>query len=272
MEQPTLPIFHITPAAADRLLEPAGLSVDELRKRIEKAQEEQSAEWFTQEVDSSVRMSLVMGPVEEVTAYNVLGMMPGADVTMNDQLIIISAHYDNLGVDPDGTAFVGANDNAASVALLLEIARLWSEQEFRPHRSVLFAVWAGGQMPYSGVHAYFDNPLIYASSMDTVAVFQLDRLGRGGDALLVDGDQNLIDLLRRSADTVGVAIAEEGGARLPYQNLWERRAATLLLSRERPATTYLLDDTVGKIDLARMSKAGQAINLALITIGREVHY
>ncbi|MBC7250284.1 MAG: M28 family peptidase [Anaerolineae bacterium] len=271
MEQPSLPIFHITPAAANRLLEPAGLRVDELRARIEKAQEEEE-EWFTQEVDSQVRMSLVMGPVEEVTAYNVLGMMPGADVTMNDELIIISAHYDNLGIDPDGTAFVGANDNAASVALLLEIARLWSEQEFRPHRSVLFAVWAGGQMPYSGVHAYFDNPLIYASSMETVAVFQLDRLGRGGGALLVDGDRNLIDLLRRSADTVGVTVAEEGGARLPYQNLWERRASTLLLSRERPATSYLLDDTADKLDLVGMSKAGQAINLALITIGREVHY
>jgi len=273
LEKPSLPIFHITPAVANRLLAPSGLSVDELRGQIEQEQEKESngPGWFTLELDARIRMSLALGSIEEVTAYNVLGMMPGADVTMDDQLIIVSAHYDNLGVDPDGTAFVGANDSASGVALLLEIARLWSEQEFKPNRSLLFAVWAGGQMPYSGAHSYFDNPPIYAS-MNTVAVFQLDRPGRGGEALLVGGNRELTDLLTRSAAVVGIKVTPGAGARLPYQELWGRRAPTLIVSRERPETVYLLDDTVEKIDSAGLVKAGQAIDLALITISREVHY
>ncbi|MDY7042326.1 MAG: M28 family peptidase, partial [Chloroflexota bacterium] len=239
LEKPTLPIFHVTTATADRLLEPSGLDVNELRRRIEQGKEDNETGWFDLELESQVRMSLTLEPVEEATAYNVLGMMPGTDVAMDDQLIVLSTHYDNLGVDPDGTAFVGANDSASGVALLLEIARLWSEQEFHPNRSVLFAVWAGGQMPQSGVHSYFDSPPIYAS-MNTVAVFQLDRLGRGNQALLIRGEQGLTDLFTRSATSVGVQVVPGADARLPYQSLWAQRARNLVVSRERPETTYLL--------------------------------
>ena len=77
----------------------------------------------------------------EIKARNVLGMLPGADPQHKDEIVVIGAHYDHMGHDPDGNIYNGANDNASGVAVMLEIARLWQAQGFRPDRSVLFAAW-----------------------------------------------------------------------------------------------------------------------------------
>ena len=58
-------------------------------------------------------------------ARNVLGWLPGSDPAQDSRLVIIGAHYDHVGTDPDGTIYPGANDNASGVAVVLEIARLW---------------------------------------------------------------------------------------------------------------------------------------------------
>jgi len=59
---------------------------------------------------------------------------------------------------------------------MLEIARLWTEQEFQPRRSVLFAAWAGGDLRYSGAHGFRDRPGVLGLHT-IVAVIHLDRLG-----------------------------------------------------------------------------------------------
>ena len=84
------------------------------------------------------------------------------------------------GVGPlspvDGTLYPGADENGSGVAAMLEIARLWTEQEFQPRRSVLFAAWAGGDLRYSGAHGFRDRPGVLGLHT-IVAVIHLDRLG-----------------------------------------------------------------------------------------------
>jgi peptide/nickel transport system permease protein len=272
LEKPTLPVFRITPAVADRILAPAGLSVGELRARIEQAKEaEEERGWFTLDLNAQVRMSLSLGEVEEVTSYNVLGMLSGQDVTMDDELLIVSAHYDNLGRDPDGTTFVGANDGASGVAVLMEIARLWGEQGFEPNRTVLFVAWTGGQLPYSGAHSYLNSYTIY-SSLRTVGVFQLDRLGRGGDTLLVGEGSALSSLLERSARAVDVPVRRGRIVHHVYQTVMQRGGPTVTISWEEADAAYLLDDTTGAIDPAKLGAAGRVVNLALITASREARF
>lgn len=65
---------------------------------------------------------------------NILGVIPG----MLDSIIVISAHYDHLGIQ-NGAVFYGADDNASGVAALLAIAQYFATQ--KPNHTIVFAAF-----------------------------------------------------------------------------------------------------------------------------------
>ena len=58
-----------------------------------------------------------------------------------DSFLIVSAHYDHLGMMGPHVYFPGANDNASGVALLLELAAHYAKPENRPAYSVVFLLF-----------------------------------------------------------------------------------------------------------------------------------
>jgi Zn-dependent M28 family amino/carboxypeptidase len=72
-----------------------------------------------------------------VLGKNIAAWLPGSDPDVRDEFVILSAHYDHLGV-ADGHLFPGADDNAGSVAMLLEVARQYVHSGKRPRRSLIF--------------------------------------------------------------------------------------------------------------------------------------
>lgn len=68
---------------------------------------------------------------------NVGAVLPGSDAGLRDEYVIVSAHFDHLGIR-GGKTFHGADDNAGSVAMMLEVARLLAAQPVAPRRSVVF--------------------------------------------------------------------------------------------------------------------------------------
>ncbi|MCW8925189.1 MAG: M28 family peptidase, partial [Xanthomonadales bacterium] len=82
---------------------------------------------------------------KEITVRNVLGVIPGGNADWQDQSVVLSAHYDHLGLGwPDakagnkGKIHHGADDNASGVAVMLELARTLGKS-MEPSRSVVFA-------------------------------------------------------------------------------------------------------------------------------------
>jgi hypothetical protein len=73
-----------------------------------------------------------------VLGRNIGGWIRGSDPALCDEFVILSAHYDHLGVDKEGHIYTGADDNAGSVAMMLEVARRFSTTEKRPRRSLVF--------------------------------------------------------------------------------------------------------------------------------------
>ncbi|MDE3036288.1 MAG: M28 family peptidase, partial [Nitrospirota bacterium] len=71
---------------------------------------------------------------------NLLGLRPAAEATAQAPYIIVGAHYDHLG-----GAYLGADDNASGVAILIELAR--SLPALR-HHHVLFAAFNAEEPPY----------------------------------------------------------------------------------------------------------------------------
>jgi len=220
-------------------------------------------------------MRLRLEPSETVTGHNLTWLIDGSDANLARELVIVSCHYDGPGRAPDGTIYPGANGNASGVAVMLEIARLWQEQEFQPRRSVLFAAWAGGEWPYSGAHHFYDERRNFLSRYDIAAVIHLDRLGSDiGDGLVVyqvSGRDNLLNLLVSSADKLGVDVTQGPALRHRYQRLFNGRSGTLVVTWGNPPPA-LANDTPEHINAQHLSQAAQVVNLALITAAHESRY
>jgi hypothetical protein len=110
---------------------------------------------------------------------NVLAYVEGTDSILKKEFIVVSAHYDHLGIK-DNLIFNGADDNASGTSALLEIARVMSEQKAQKKgnkRSVLFICFTGEEHGLLGSSFYTENPLIPLNK--TVANLNIDMIGRG---------------------------------------------------------------------------------------------
>ena len=122
--------------------------------------------------------------VADRPAYNVVGILPGADRSLRGQAIVVGAHLDHLGVGrfgdpgPDTTAQLhnGADDNASGAAAVLEMARLLTAARPRPARTVVFVLFDAEEEGALGSSWYSDHPAVPMDS--TLAMLNLDMVGR----------------------------------------------------------------------------------------------
>jgi Zn-dependent M28 family amino/carboxypeptidase len=83
----------------------------------------------------------LVSEVRQFTSHNVLGLLPGA-MPAASQVLMYSAHYDHLGVDPTSTGdkiYNGAVDNGTGCGILLELAHAFAGAASKPPHPVLFA-------------------------------------------------------------------------------------------------------------------------------------
>jgi len=196
----TIPAYLISAAVAQDLLAGTDYTLDDLTLRF-----------TATPLSTTVRMQVTTEELEQVEACNVLALLPGSDPEQRDQVVVIGAHYDHLGREPDGAIMAGANDDASGVAVVLEIARLWQAQGYRPARSVLFAAWDGEEHRLLGSQYYVQNPPLPFTR--TVGMLALDMVGVGQD-LQVDGEGATAAQLQTSARTYGITatLTSSGGS------------------------------------------------------------
>jgi hypothetical protein len=117
--------------------------------------------------------------VESQPSQNVIGYIKGT--TTPKKVIVFSAHYDHLGKMGKDTYFVGANDNASGVAMLLELAKYYSENP--PNYSVAFMAFGSEEMGILGSMFYTQNPLFPLK--DIQFLINLDLVGTGEEGATV---------------------------------------------------------------------------------------
>jgi Peptidase family M28/PDZ domain/PA domain len=127
---------------------------------------------------------------------NVIGSLKGRDPSLQSEIIIVGAHYDHLGrsgrfsmaQNTTGQIHHGADDNASGTAAVIEMAKAAVEarQDFR--RSILFMTFAGEEHGLLGSSHYVNHP---TAPLDrTIAMINLDMVGRTGGRIMVDGLAN----------------------------------------------------------------------------------
>jgi VanZ family protein len=103
-----------------------------------------------------------------------------------DSFLVVSAHYDHLGMMGKSTYFPGANDNASGVALLLELAAHYTRPENQPACSVIFLLFGAEEAGLVGSRYFVAHPLVPLPRIKFLV--NLDLLGTGEEgATVVNG-------------------------------------------------------------------------------------
>lgn len=238
----TIPAYLVSEKVTQDLLAGTEYTLDDLTLRF-----------GATTLSTTVRMAVTVQEIEASEARNVLGLLPGADPQQRNQLVILGAHYDHLGREPDGAVMAGANDNASGVAVLLEIARLWQAQGFHPARSVLFAAWDAEELGLLGSQHYVSNPL--RSLTETVAVLNLDMVGRG-ETLQVDGTGVAAAQLEASAGVYGLTVTVSSLGRSDHASFYEAGVPAGMLIWWPDRLYHTPDDQPQAIELDHLRAAG----------------
>lgn len=107
---------------------------------------------------------------------NILAYIPGSEKP--DELIVISAHYDHVGIR-DGQIYNGADDDGSGTVALMEIAEAFQNAKkagHGPKRSILFLHVTGEEHGLIGSDYYSQNPVFPLAN--TVANLNIDMIGR----------------------------------------------------------------------------------------------
>lgn len=140
------------------------------------------------------------GSYKPHTVANVAGMVRGKKQA--DSIIVVCAHYDHLG-RMGSVLFPGANDNASGTALLLDLARHYSQPQNQPDYSLLFIAFAAEEAGLVGSNYFVSHPLVPLKHISLV--LNLDLMAGGSDGIMVvNGEQqNRAYQLLDSVNTTG---------------------------------------------------------------------
>jgi hypothetical protein len=108
-------------------------------------------------------------------AMNVWAVLPGSDPVLREQYVVIGSHLDHLGKRGQ-TVFPGADDDGSGTTGVMAVARMFTKNDVRPQRSVLFVCFCGEESGLIGSAFFADNCPIPLSSI--VGELQMDMIGR----------------------------------------------------------------------------------------------
>ncbi len=91
---------------------------------------------------------------ERRVGQNIRGFLEGGDPTLSDELVVITAYYDAMSVVP---AMAPGADPTCGIATLMELARLFSQPQYRPGYSVLFVAVDGHFQGLAGMRAFMEG-------------------------------------------------------------------------------------------------------------------
>ncbi len=195
-----------------------------------------------------------------IEGKNVMAFIEGTDPELKNEYVMLSAHYDHVGVgQPDAsgdTIYNGARDNAVGTVAVINAANYLAQNP--PKRSVLLALWTAEEKGLLGSAYFAENPLIpldqiiYNLNIDNggyndTSVITVIGLGR------TSGDQEIVE----AVEAFGLKAIEDPS---PAQGLYDRSDNVNFAKKGIPAPTFSLgftafDDEINKY----YHKAGDSV-------------
>lgn len=178
--------------------------------------------------------------IEELPLFNVAGMIPGK--TKPQEIVLISAHYDHLGIVKavDGDAIAnGADDDASGTTAVISLARYYKKLN-NNERTLVFVAFTAEEIGGFGAR-YFSSQL---NPEDVVAMFNIEMIGKeskfGKNAAFITGydKSDFGEILQKNL--VGTDFKFHPDP-YPSQNLFYRSDNATLAALGVPAHTISTD-------------------------------
>ncbi len=221
-----------------------------------------------------------------IPVRNVVGLLRGSDPALAKTYVMVTAHYDHLGVregkGPDAI-YNGANDDGSGTVSVIELARAFAAQKVRPKRSIVFMTVFGEEHGLVGSRFYGANPLVPVA--DTVADINLEQIGRTDDsegpqvraAAVTGADYSQVgDVLRKAGELTGVRITKHPVNSDRYFAFSDNQAlADLGVPAHTIRVAYEFPDYHGaadhwdRIDYANMAAIDRTVALAILMIAND---
>jgi len=215
---------------------------------------------------------------EPFTTENVLGYLEGGD--KKDEVVVVSAHYDHLGIK-DGVVYNGADDDGSGTVSVLAMARAFTQAKkdgHGPRRSMLFLANVGEEEGLLGSQYYTDHPIFPLAN--TVTDLNIDMVGRvdslhqgKGDYLYLVGDDRLSQELHTLSEATNqqynpIALDYKYNAPDDPEHIYERSDHYNFAKHNVPIIFYTsglhpqyhkATDDVALIDFPTMARRDQLI-------------
>jgi len=167
-------VVTITSGAADRILEAAGLKLEDLKKKIEASKKPVSLDV----AGASVTMASTV-KTQVIRGINVVGMIEGSDPELKNEAVVVGAHLDHEGRWED-YIYNGSDDNGSGSVGVLNLARAFAANPQKPKRTVVFCLWCGEEEGLLGSEYFVANPP-QALKAKIVSYLNFDMISRTYD-------------------------------------------------------------------------------------------
>ena len=215
------------------------------------------------------------GYFQKGLAKNVVGILRGSDPQLRDTCVVLSAHYDHLGMR-NGQIYNGANDDGSGTVSVIEIANALAALTPHPKRTIVFVTFYGEEIGELGSQYFVRHPVCPA----TIADLNLEQLGRTDssegpriDSAALTGYDftDIAPAIKEAGDETGVRIYNDPKYGDSFFRLSDNAS---FADKGIPSTTLAVTfmfpdyhqpgDKLQKIDYANMAKVDRAAALAVI--------
>jgi len=214
---------------------------------------------------------------------NVIGLLRGSDPILKDTYVMVTAHYDHLGVGPPNggdNIYNGANDDGSGTVSVIEIASALSRLKQRPKRSIVFTTFFGEEKGGLGSRFYGRHPVFPINK--TIADVNLEQVGRTDDsegpqisnATVTGFDYSDVGtILKAAGELTGVRVYKhEKNSDAFFSRSDNQSLADQGVPAHTVGVTFLFPDYHGfgdhweKIDYVNMEKVDRMVALGLMMI------
>jgi hypothetical protein len=163
-------IIYISKQMADEILASSKQNTTSISNKISS-----TAKPMHFPVKTNIELNLKQGK-QKVSAENVMAYIEGTD--LKNEVLVLSAHYDHLGIQ-DGKVYNGADDDGSGTVAIMQLAKAFQEAKKQgkgARRSMLFLNVSGEEKGLLGSEYYTDHPVFELSK--TICDLNIDMIGR----------------------------------------------------------------------------------------------
>ena len=207
---------------------------------VEKQNQTAAAIFILGEPDAANYKVSFSNMIEELSLFNVAGMLPGR--SKPKELVLISAHYDHLGIvkEVDGDAIAnGADDDASGTTAVISLAKYYKKLN-NNERTLIFVAFTAEEVGGFGAR-HFSSLL---NPDDVVAMFNIEMIGKeskfGENAAFITGYEksDFGEILQKNLAGTDFKFYPDP---YPTQNLFYRSDNATLAALGVPAHTISTD-------------------------------